>query len=404
MIRKALKHPVFQEVSQLSLNTFGTVLISLAGSIALARGLGPEVRGMYAWMTSLAGVLAVIALIAPYNSARKLGAGGPETDWPRWLGTITTLNLVGALLTLPLLAWALTFPIGRDYPWLVIIAWLSVPAQILINTTTAFMHMRRRLWDTLLTGYIPKIMGVALVIIAWGLGALTLASAVVFNTLSAILGVLACLWFLNISPRLWHFGLLHTKGIKRFLGAGWLAGWTLFVLPKIPLLIGPYYTSLEDIGHLSIASSLYEMGMILPMLLTSVLVSHFTRAGHVPHKSKMLLASFVGMALMSIAAWVVSPYIIPWLFGAEFAPSIYLFHLYLLGWVLQGPLAVATGAVTAKGFAGLMAWPPLAGCVVCLGLCMVLMPQGGAAGGVLGVLGGTTVQLVVLGLLALRHK
>lgn len=386
------------EILQLFANSMGGMLIGFIGTILVTRALGPEDRGIYAWLLTISSLAVSAALLTQYNVSRKLGAEGDDTesDWPRLLGSLVTLNAAGTLVALPLLAWALFQPVGQSHTGLLLLSMCAVPFMSMASVIGAFIHLRRNTAATLLSTYVPRILIVALTVLAWSLNELTLANAIFLNTFIAIIGILVFHAWLNIPLRRWRFDASLLRRVSRFLGAGWLAGLALFAMPKLPLLLLPNYASLQDIGFFSLATALLDISLMIPAAATSVLISHFTRSQGSSNKWQILYALTALVICMAIGGYVVAPYVVPFLFGAEFSAAIAPFRLLLLALLLQAPLVVLSGSVTAKGHSLAVVVPVVIGLAAALAASLLLLPSYGIWGACWAIIIGYLTQVLVL--------
>jgi O-antigen/teichoic acid export membrane protein len=394
------------EAFQLIANYVGGLLIGLIGTVLLTRALGPEDRGIYAWLLTLFTLGISAALLAQYNLVRKLGAERPESLWPSLVGPLVILNLLGCILAIPIFIWAFSQPLGQTHGPLLMLVMLGIPLMAMASVFSGFIHLRRQLWDTLGSSYLFRLTITGLLVLAWVWHVLSLPLAVFLGTLFAgmLMALIAYQW-LGIPWRQWQwsFRILHGQG--QFLGASWLAGLAIFAAPKVPLLLLPHYVSLTELGIFSLATTLLDIALLVPTAATSVLVSHFARSGHSTNgQNQALWALFALTAAMAVFSYVTAPYLLPWVFGPAFAAAAEPFRWLLLALLLQAPLATLSSAATARGQPLGVVLPPLLGLVATTALGLWLMPTHGLTGACWAIIAGYAMQWLVLAILQPRTR
>lgn len=386
---------VAEAFNLLTLN-FGGMLIGLAATVLITRALGPEARGVYAWVFTVYGIAAQLALVVSYNTVRQMGtAAKSERGWPVLAGTFGVLVLGGWGLTLPLLLWAVTQPLGQAYTSLLLVAWAGMPFIVFSTALSGLIHLRRRAGDILIPMLVSRVSFTLAVAAAWAAQALTLGLAVVLNSLLSVVSLAMNTWRMGISPRRWRFSPALARKAARFMGATWLAGLAAFAAPKVVVLILPHYAGLAELGYYSVAATLLDVALMLPAAVTSVLVSHFTRGESSAGNRRLTLLALLGlMAGAGAFGYVTAPYLLPWLFGAGFAAAVAPFRILLLALLLQAPLAVYTSHLTARAHAFGLLIPPLASLFTTVLCAFWLIPAHGMQGAAMAVVAGYATQLL----------
>jgi O-antigen/teichoic acid export membrane protein len=152
---------------------------------------------------------------------------------------------------------------------------------------------------------------------------------------------------------------------------------------------------LAELGYYSIAATLLDVALMVPNAVTSVLISHFTRVESSPkarrHTLLGLLAIVSGCAVFGA---ITAPYLLPLVFGAGFVASVEPFRILLVALILQAPLAVYTGHLTARAHAWGLLLPPLASLLATSGAAFMLIPAHGMNGAAWAAVVGYAVQLL----------
>ncbi|HEX2859565.1 MAG TPA: oligosaccharide flippase family protein [Alphaproteobacteria bacterium] len=390
------KRALIAEALHLLALNFGGLLIGLVATVLITRGLGPEARGVYAWVFTIYGIAAQLALVVSYNTVRQMGtATKTEKDWPQLAGTYGVLMLGGWGLTLPLLAWAASQPLGQAHLGLLLVAWAGMPFIVFSTALSGLIHLRRKAGGILIPMLVPRAGYTLAIAAAWATRALTLELAVIFNSLMSVVSLGMNSWWLGINPRRWRFNSALARKAARFMGATWLAALAAFIAPKVVLIILPHYVGLADLGYYSVAATLLDIALMLPAAVASVLVSHFTRGESSAGNRRLTLLALLGvMAGAGAFGYVTAPYLLPLVFGSGFAASVAPFRILLLALLLQAPLAVYTSQLTAKAHALGLLLPPLASLFTTVLCAFWLIPAHGMQGAAMAVVAGYATQLL----------
>jgi O-antigen/teichoic acid export membrane protein len=397
------------ETLQLVAGNFLSLSLGLISSILITRALGEEARGVYAWVFTLQGFACQLGALVTYQAARQLAAHHSQDQWPQLAGFIIILGLAGSLLGLPLLLYGLTEPtVGAPYGWLLLIAFIGVPFSAISVPLVALVHTRKHFAINTLTVISQRLFLLVGVLVLLAVGAVNLHGLTLLNILSAgvALGVVYAALRLktpfNLStltpPR-----AMFTE-LKSLIGATWLAGLALFALPKIAILQLAASGQLAATGHLSVASTLFEAALAMPLIASSVLITHLTKRGaNQAIRRKITLAMLGGTSLAAGVAAGLAPWVIPLLFGAPFTDAVAPFQLLMVCLVMAAlHQAWFSRLVTARASAALIL-PPLMGCIAVFALGLALTHPYGAVGAALSTVGGYVVMVVITYTLKKQH-
>jgi O-antigen/teichoic acid export membrane protein len=370
--------------------TAGNVLslsLGLIGGIIIARALGDEARGLYAWVFTLQGFACQLAALATYHAARQIAAETPRADWGALVIALIFLAGIGCLISLPILGYSLMHPLGQTHPMLVLLAFIGVPILGVIIPVSALVHVQGYPLQSFLSMISLRFILLMATLGLWIGGSLNLMHLTLANTLAAALTLIFLFAVLQL-PRQ-KKGFKHAKQIvlrlRATIGAAWLAGLGLYALPKIALLVlathGATQGNLAATGHLAVALTLFEAAIGIPSLAAGVLVSHLAQNYADPKARRAITLAMIGLsAFMAMGGLLVGPWLIPFLFGEVFGGAILPFQ------VLMACLILA--AVHQAWFSRLMhaqnsltlILPPLLGCMVVLGFGIAWVGPHGAFG------------------------
>lgn len=382
-------------VEQTLLLTFAQLLglaVGFGATIVITRALGPEGRGLYAWLLTLTAIAVQVAALASNQTVR--GLAREFAAEPGFLATLIALSVGGTLLGLPLLAYAWrALPAGID-PSLLWVAWASVPLTAAAVSTIALVQIRERPWPILWAHIGPRLGLVLGAAMLWAAGRLDLASAIWLNTAVAVAQLVIVVALIPPGsarrPR-----LALARRMARLLGAGWSASLALFVVPRVPLVMLASSGMVAEAGQYSVAIALFEIMVVLPVSASGVLTTHLTAApGARPGLRPIaMLAALMGAACL--VALVAAPVLVPLLFGTAFQPAVRAFQQLLVAVMLATLYQFSQGILQARGRASHILAPPLAAVMTVVPVAFVSIPTLGLAGAVLGTACGFAVLAAV---------
>lgn len=366
--------------------------ISFAAAVLITRALGPEARGVYAWVLTLAGLGVQTAALAAQPTVRTVAAQNPGD--PRLAASLALLGFGGTCLTLPFLVYGWLEPnIGRHAHALLAIAWLSVPLTSAATSLIVLVHLRQRTLAILAAHLGPKLVLLGATLVLWRTGALDLRSAVWLNTLVALVQFGLLLALIRQPTRAFRPDPALMRRLAGLLGAGWFSALALYAVPRIGFVLLGSHAPLAVSGHYSVAMTLFEVLAILPVSAGSVLASHFSRKGVPGRRLEARAAGLMlgAMTVLAAAAALISPILIPLLFGAAFAPAVEPLIGLLPALVLGAGYQVLHAALQALGRPVLILLPPAAAIAATLPAAMLLIPELGIGGAVLSTVLGFAV-------------
>jgi O-antigen/teichoic acid export membrane protein len=372
------------------------LVLGLVGSILLARGLGDEGRGVYAWLLTLQGLGIQLASVVTYQAARQLAAKHPEKMWPKLIGTVSCLSVAGIFLALPVLVYGVLEPhIGQHHRGLLVLLFIVAPVYAMAVGWSGIFLTNTTWIRTLI--YSVGLKSIALV----GIVVLVLFKILTLTT-AIWLQIVAILWFaalivilVRIPLQKWEFDWVFLQKIRNNLGVNWLVGLFLFALPKLATVQLGASGQLAATGHFAVALTLFEAALNIPTLAASVLITHFTRhsSGNIGRaKATWALAGSMGIA--AVVGGLLAPWLIPFLFGAGFTNSVQPFQILMICLVLASLHQAWLSQLISQEHKIAQVVPALTACVVVLAAGGWFIPAGAAIGAALATLLGYVILVV----------
>ncbi|MDQ3280746.1 MAG: oligosaccharide flippase family protein [Acidobacteriota bacterium] len=396
-------------VAQTSGSRLYWLVASLLTTVITARYLGPDGRGVYVaavgWVTMFAtfGTLSISQVII------YLAAGKPQDGWlPQVLGS--ALAIAGAVTVIAAAVAALLYAgsDGRLFRHLdasvLAIAFLALPFMIWIENGNSILMASGRLTAMNASQVIGAtaallltflVVAVARLGVTGALFAMTLAQAVTVGIALVLIGRMAGAIRVD-RPVLRE---LLSGGVKLHLNA---VGTYLFTQANVLILNN--YRRPDETAYFQLAVQLFVGMQVLPNAVSAVAYSLVSRKGPDeawPEHRKLLFHSALVIALLSVIAWFVMPYVVPFVFGARYLPAIPLFQILLLGSVGMTMSLVMSSQWIARGlFLQAALLTLLVGCITVAGN-YAFVPRYGSVGAAWVTVGTYTISVIGNGIMAL---
>ena len=398
--------------------TFLARIIAMAGpfgvSIVTARALGPEDRGAYFLIVSYAQIASQIANLGLHSSNTYMVADN-KTLAGRLLGNgLSVALVVGPLLALPIaigLGWPDLIGIGGSGSSLgspVLFAVMLTPLLVAFLYTTnmavAVQHIALFNALTIMMGVLT--IGAAGLVWASG-GALYefLWAAVIALFVGTVIGMLALARGPDFNLRI-DLQLLR-QGVGYAVRA-WLATLFGFVLMRAGVVVLQWQGELSVVGQFSIAQQIGDALILLPSTVALLLFPDLVRTSDPEtrwrntRKAAVWLGSAMAVICLGIA--VVAPWVVPFVFGAEYQPAVDLVNGILVSVFVMSLITVVSQFLSAAGFPWSQVITWIIGCALHVGLSVILVPQYGALGVVFSLAITTSLILITLCCIAWRRR
>jgi len=367
----------------------GLLATALISSVVLARGLGPESRGLFALVLLLPDWARSLGLLG-FEQANAVYAGlEPGRRHALVWHSVAIAVVVGGTCALGGVAFFMLDAPGASSLlkgpfWLYLLPLSAVPARLLFEYWGAVLRGLNRIVLLNAVDLGTKVVSLALVVVFVAWLHLGVAGAVWVDTLVTVGGVVvlgALLWLSGA----WGWPTFDRSLMKRTAGfaipahAGSIAAYLNYRGGEliIAMLLPP-----EQLGFYVIAVGIAERLWILPSAVTTSLLPHLTNARQRDPALTAIVARHV-MAWVGagcVLVFVLAGFLVPFLYSSAFEPAV-----TPLRWLLPGVFALSVGkilvaellarerpryTVYASGAAG----------VVSLASNLVLVPQLGISG------------------------
>jgi SAM-dependent methyltransferase/O-antigen/teichoic acid export membrane protein len=357
------------------------LVLNAAGSVIVARYLGPTGRGSVAVAFSLTMLLAQLGSFGFTTANPYFTARGPA-DRPQivanslWLAAVLGSALVAVGFLLRLVAPATVQ--GLDVLQLVIVL-VGIPATL----STLFLHSillgegRIRAYngaELAISMFVPVALLIGFAIFHMGvIGALVLMVAGQLAGTATYLSLLR-----SDAPRKFTLDMALLRRMTRYAFRVYAATLAAFLLIRIDLLLVNAYLGTRQAGYYSVAVAMGGALYIVPTVIATNLFPRIARGGSHAMSAEVFRSVAVLYGLLCLAVVPIAGVAIQTLYGSAFAPASSLFY-----WLLPGIFSLGMLNLLAQHFAGrgfptgaILVWIP--GVALDVALNMALLKHNGA--------------------------
>jgi O-antigen/teichoic acid export membrane protein len=359
--------------------------LSFVSSIIIARVLGPEGRGEYALLMTLHGTLLVCSIFGFDTVLRKAGKGSPRAQQGKLLGSTMVASLVLFAFLVPLFLYiGQRMDLGPGMWPYVLLALLSVPIAQFFALMLALVAGHERVWAYNLFSMGQRTLVLLIIFLLAVLGALTSKSTLATNVLAGIPFLFLLVFYLKRVFRIkFSFDLSLLKEKWRFAGGAYVATLAMALVLKVDQLILGAYGGMIELGYYAVAVTLVDALMLGPSLVATFILPRLV--GLLPSEriaffKKLWLFLVVVMLGIAVVGFVLSPWVIPLLFGQTYAPTVTLFRILLGAVVFLGLFTITQQALAVYVEDWRFAYGPLLALAVNIILNFLWIPTYGAVG------------------------
>lgn len=222
------------------------------------------------------------------------------------------------------------------------------------------------------------------VILVWWFKMGLLGAIISMSAANVLVGIYA----LYIISRKFNINFKYIPNVvKQLLRLGIMYAFTFFVIQlnyRIDILLLEKLSTIHEVGIYSLGVHIAEQLWQIPFAISIVLFSRTANMKDqtVITQSTISLArlSFILIILLSIAAVIIAPYLIPLVFGDEFTPSITILQLLLPGVIILVIFRVLSGQLAGMGKPYLAIYVFLPALIINILLNFLWIPEHGSKG------------------------
>lgn len=333
------KRSLFRDISGIFSSNVLSVFLTLVAGIIIARYLGPQGKGTFTALTVVPAIIASFAAMGIRRTAIYF-IGKKELSDREVASAVIQILIISSAVGMALTALAFY--------------WLDNPSFSFLLIAFTVLIIPFRLSTVYIAGiYIGKQQYRFANMIKWSMPLLNFLLLVLFivvlnmgikGALLAMLGsgiIISAVAFRKLSSDIGFSLAWNGSLIKRMLRLGGLYATSLLILKliyRIDVLLLERMSDLSEVGYYSIAVNISEQLWQLPIAVGIVLMSRSANTRDDKQMNQQvgqslrfsLIASMLGAAVL----FVLAPFFIPWIYGADFDRAVILFQTVLPGIIL----------------------------------------------------------------------
>jgi len=373
---------ILQSPSLIVASRLGSAALGLVSAPLIARALGPDGRGTTAGALAIVGLLPIVLGFGIPLVVRRLSVDS-ETIGPA-IRSARIFSIVAVAPSL-LIAWGATFflPTLQSGPNLIafLIAAGTAPLAILWICDANVLIAQRRNGHFALISIVPAFVSVGIIAVSWGFDILSVPIVLLANV-AATLATLVLTTFLTrvrlIGDHLPLLPFLRQGG--KFAGSqlSEAASYRLDQVIALPLI------GASEAGLYSVAATISLIPYSIGQAVGTAIFRHVALAENdedkVQRTAVAMRIGFLAGAVSAAGLAIVTPFLVPLIFGSEFVGAVGPTLWSLIGSVAVVLSYVAASVFTASGRGWLMTIAQVSGLIVGIGALFILAPILGAEG------------------------
>lgn len=362
-----------------------TLIIGFASGVLLARWLGPAGRGAFTALLVYPTIL-ISLLSMGMRQATVYYLGKKKYSESDIVGVTLLLlissSIIGVLTSVAIIAYTK----NPDYNlMLILLASLTVPADLTINYFTGILIGKQKINKFNKITYLVPIINFVLIIFFVFFIKLYILGAVL-ATLIAKIG-LAIYAVLSINSKYSLKICCKPEIIKKMVSIGSVYALSLFILNlnyRVDIIILEHLSNVTEIGQYTIGVGFAELLWQLPAAFGLVIFAYSANAKDSNKFSqdiaKMVRIIFPVVLLGSVFLYFASGYIIPFLYGEEYIPSIKMLKILLPGIVMMSFFKIINMDLAGRGKPDITIKLFLPAVLINIVLNIILIPDFGGCG------------------------
>ncbi|MBI5248145.1 MAG: oligosaccharide flippase family protein [Desulfomonile tiedjei] len=343
------------------------IALGMISSVIVARGLGPEARGDWAYISTLIGLVGQFSLLG-LQSANVLYASQEPDTVPALLGnSLATSLALGSVSFLGIAAYDGLLK-GSGLSWYVL---LCIYATVCVQTCSyLFQNLllgMHKIRSYNLTEFISQLVGVGATVLLFVTHRLSvdwlLSIGVAAAALCVVTAAAAILRTNKTLPR------TDWGTFQKCLRYGWrvyLACVAAFFLARGELFLLEGQISAHDMGQYAVAYGVFSMATVLPSIIGTLLFPKLSVMDGEARWEGLLRTVWLSLPLLlavTMLLWLAAPIVVNLLYGKAYKESVIPFRILVLSLPAAGMCSLFSNYLATWLFpAGLLAAYALLAC------------------------------------------
>jgi len=365
---RASKRGLLSNSASIGMTRGVAIVVGFVNSIVVARALSLDARGTFFLLVATAQIAIQFGNLGlpsanTYLISNRPIIGGRLLANTMWIALVACLVLGVVGFTIGSLVPSYDWMLGAEGLGVLLYAAAGLAMLLLQN----FLIGQLRIGSSNVVELVAKVGSVALLILVWAAGFAGVLSFLACTIIGTVLAALYALKSLQIKVTLqsWDAPLFREQfavGARAYLACT-LALWTLMPAFVIESRLGS-----GDLALFAQAQLICVMALVVPGAVGTAL---FPRLGLLSKSSDRIAFTMYSMAVCGIAMILViaciaatAPWIIPWVYGMPYEPSVGLLMAMLPGIFGLGLSSVTQNSLIANGYPWSCSAAPLVAAVV----------------------------------------
>ena len=331
-----------------------SIIAGLLASIILARVLGPDKYGIFTALVIIPMIVVSLTHLGIRGSA-VFHVGKGKYDKNELASTVVLLLIIASVLGMIISAvtyWVYDEP---NFTMLMIgLVLLVIPGRLAIIYIGGIFLGNDEINKANRMNWITNAINLALIsLLVWGLGYAIVGAIIAFM----VSGSIVALYGLYLLRQSFMIRLkIHKDIIRSLLKLGLLFSVTFFIIQlnyRLDILFIEKLKDATEVGLYSLGVSIAEQLWQLPLAISIVVFSRTANAEDQSEMTSMTTAllrlSFLFSIIVAVSLYFLVPYVIPWVFGDEYIPSIRIIQLILPGVIMVVIFRILSGQIAGLG-------------------------------------------------------
>lgn len=387
MISESEQRRVASSVSSTIAARLAVVVCGLATSIVSARVLGPAGRGQYFAVMTLAALFGQALNLGLTSSNVLLGAQDHGRLRPLLINSLYVASFFGLVGVAIVFGWGRMLAARVDLPVSFLFAVCAVGATMLFWNLAGSLLMAVERFHTMnvwqLVNALASVAGVAACALCRA-GSPGFVLAAVLAATSTAIGLF---WFMiagRKGSRRFSWGLVRL-GFD-FSSRAYLALVFGYFLQRAGAAVMTVHGEAGALGEYSIASQAFDVLLIVPASVSTVIFPFLVRAGETswPHVRRAARYTVLLMLAVCSATAIAAPWVVPALFGEQYAAAVPVLWALLPAVIAYTVISVLSQYLVIREFPWSLVVVWAAGLALAYGAAGVLTRVHGATGAAVG--------------------
>jgi O-antigen/teichoic acid export membrane protein len=327
---------IIGEVSGVFTSNIVTVVIGFASAVILSRVLGPELKGIYASLLVVPGMIASFAALGTrqssiYHIGKKIFTNSQV------IAALFYLFLVGSVVGILLFLAYSWFNSNDDFTtMMIVLAMLYLPVKLLITYSGSIFLANLQFRKSNMLKWLTALLTLAgIFVLVFVLRMSVTGALIALISASVIVLIIAIVNIVRQHEIKLRF---DSQVIAKLFQMGIAYALALFIIQlnfRVDILILQFLSDNKEIGYYSVGVSIAEKLMQIPFAIGVVVISRSANSINLSlltkEVSRMMRLGFLLVLIASVVLYVIVPYVVPLVYGHAFSRSAVVVQQILPG-------------------------------------------------------------------------